>query len=457
MPRMSPGRYTRRADVVVIGSGPGGATVARGLARAGRNVLLLERGRDWRSSQLYGTYAGPMLWAERGALLFTKEGLHVVRPTMLGGATSMYCACSSPPAAWWRDRWGIALDTYARAASDELRIAPLPPELRGNASTRIAEAAGELGMPWVPQDKFMQPARTERFDCGAHCMLGCRCGAKWNAAEWVDDAARAGATVWTRARADRLLIENGAVSGVAGTRAGKHFTIEAGTVIVAAGGIGSAMLLRASGLDGAGRGIAMDTTTMVYGVSADRGSGYDPPMTWSRADDAGGVMFSTLVDPWLMYPIIMGVKGLRHALAWPRWGRSIGVMIKLRDEISGGIDDRGRITKGTTPVDRERLRAAEQVATRILRRAGCDPDSIVTTPLRGTHPSATVRIGAVLDTDLRTEVEGLYVCDASVFPEALGRPTVLTIIALAMRLADHLTGGADASRPSRADALSAGE
>ena len=66
-----------------------------------------------------------------------------------------------------------------------------------------------------------------------------------------------------------------------------------------------------------------------------------------------------------------------------------------------------------------------------------------------------MRIGDVLDTDLRTEVEGLYVCDASVFPEALGRPTVLTIIALAMRLTDYLTAGSGAQGRSRADALSA--
>jgi choline dehydrogenase-like flavoprotein len=44
----------------------------------------------------------------------------------------------------------------------------------------------------------------------------------------------------------------------------------------------------------------------------------------------------------------------------------------------------------------------------------------------------------MLDTDLQTEVQGLYVCDASVFPEALDRPTVLTIIGLAKRLAKHL-------------------
>ena len=78
------------------------------------------------------------------------------------------------------------------------------------------------------------------------------------------------------------------------------------------------------------------------------------------------------------------------------------------------------------------------MAGRLLRRAGCNPDTIFTTPLRGTHPSGTVRLGTLLTADLETPYRNLFVCDASVFPEALARPTVLTIIALAKRLADHL-------------------
>ena len=44
----------------------------------------------------------------------------------------------------------------------------------------------------------------------------------------------------------------------------------------------------------------------------------------------------------------------------------------------------------------------------------------------------------MVDTDLQTGVKNLYVCDASTFPEALDRPTVLTIISLGKRLSDHL-------------------
>jgi choline dehydrogenase-like flavoprotein len=351
----------------------------------------------------------------------------------------MYCGCAAPPPRWLKERYGVDVEAEADAAARELGIAPLPPSVRGEVSTRIAGAGRALGMNWQPQDKFMFPARAE-MDCGAKCMLGCRCGAKWSAAEYVDDAVAAGCRVLTRTRARRIIIEDGRAAGIDATGPDGPVTVRAQSVVIAAGGIGSVDLLRGAGIDSAGRGIAMDTTAMVYGVTSTGGMGSDPPMTWSCEDEDRGVLFSTLIDPWLMYPIIMAMKGPRWPLTWPRWRRTAGVMIKLRDEISGGIDDSGRIRKGLTTADRERLASAEQLAADILREAGCRSDSIFTTPLRGTHPSATARIGDAVDVELRTQVDGLYVCDASVFPEALGRPTVLTIIGLARRLAKRLAG-----------------
>jgi choline dehydrogenase-like flavoprotein len=293
-------------------------------------------------------------------------------------------------------------------------------------------------MEFQPQDKFMTPARAKHFDCSSKCMLGCRCGAKWSAAEYVDQAVAAGAQLSTRTTVDKLLIDDGRVEAVAGRRRGKPFRVETENVIVAAGGIGSPVLLRNSGISDAGRGMTMDITVMVYGHAQGKGMGGDPPMTWSYADDELGVLYSTLIDPWLMYPIIMTRKGPSYPLTWHRWGRTYGVMIKLKDEISGEVDARGKIMKGLTRNDRVRLSPAEGTARNILIRAGCKPDSIFSTPLRGTHPSGTVRIGELVGNNLQTGIGGLYVCDASVFPEALARPTVLTIISFAKRLAKHL-------------------
>jgi choline dehydrogenase-like flavoprotein len=228
-------------------------------------------------------------------------------------------------------------------------------------------------------------------------------------------------------------------SGVRGTHEGSSFLVEAGCVVLCAGGLGTPSIMRRSGFADAGNGVAMDTTVMVYGRGYDKGMGDDPPMTWSSIDDDLGVMYSTLLDPWLMYPIIMARHGISRPLTWRRWGHTLGVMIKLTDDVSGGIDDRGRISKGVTIADQRKLDKAAGVAARILQRAGCKGDSIFTTPLRGTHPQATVRIGDLVGTDLSTSLPGLYVCDASVFPRAVGRPTVLTILALARRLGRQLS------------------
>ena len=144
------------------------------------------------------------------------------------------------------------------------------------------------------------------------------------------------------------------------------------------------------------------------------------------------------MDPWLLYPLINSLKGLKYALTWPRWNHVLGVMIKLKDDISGGVFPDGKISKPLTANDRSRLAQAEEVCRKILIAAGADRSSIFMTPLRGTHPSGTVRLGTLVDQNLQTETRGLYVCDTSVFPEALDRPTVLTIIGLAKRLARHL-------------------
>jgi choline dehydrogenase-like flavoprotein len=425
--------------VIVVGSGPGGATLTRELTKRGRRVLLLERGADHRPHPWYGTYLGAVVYTDRASLLFTREGLNIVRPLMLGGATSMFCACATEPPAWLEERYGVGIRAEVAETAKELGIAPLPEELRGRASTRIAEAAQALGQDWQPQAKFLRPGAGRMDDCGARCMLGCRCGAKWNAAEYVDEAVKGGADLRPRARVDRVLIEDGHAVGVEGRLGRRPFTARAETVVLAAGGIGTPRVLQASGLKGAGDGMTMDATVMVYGLAREDGIGLEPPMTWSWEDPEGGYMLSPLIDPWLLYPAMAALTGLRRALTWPRWRKILGVMIKLKDEVSGGVFPDGTISKPLTEGDRARLARAEEVCRQILVRAGAEPASIFTSPMRGTHPSGTVRVGTLLDRDLRTEIEGLYVCDASTFPEALGRPTVLTIIGLARRLAKHLT------------------
>jgi len=312
------------AEVVVVGTGPGGATVARELARAGRRVLLLERGGPERGRPLYGTHLGALRYTERGGLFFTPEGIQVVAPRMVGGATGMFAGCAAPPPDWLRTKYGIDLRQEVAETIEELGIAPLPPEHRGAASTRLAEAARALGYAVYPQPKFIRPERAPRFRCGAHCLLGCRCGAKWSAAEFVEEAVRAGALLLPYAFVERVLLEGGRAVGVAGRIRGQPFIARADQVVLAAGGLGTPRILQASGFRGIGEGLAMDLTVIVYGRSRTDGNASDPPMTWSWEDPGLEVMFSTLMDPWLLYPLVAGMSGLRHVATWPRWRHARG-------------------------------------------------------------------------------------------------------------------------------------
>jgi choline dehydrogenase-like flavoprotein len=439
-----PGIREFSADVIIVGSGPCGATVARELCNKGKKVLILERGYDHRNKYYYGTYLGALRYSDRMSLLFTEEGLNIIAPIMVGGATSMFCGCAAEPPVWLKEKYGVDIDAEVKQTVAELEIQPLPENLRGSASTRIAMAGRALGYEWFAQPKFVNPQRSEHtvrgFDCQATCMLGCRCGAKWNAAEWVHEAAARGARLVEGARVEKVMIEDGHAAGVEGRLGFGKFSARAETVVISAGGIGSPRILQQSGMNQAGVGMTMDTTAMVYGTTREDGTGKEPPMTWSWENPDAGYMLSTLTDPWLMYPLAAVRKGLRPALRWSRWHKMLGIMIKLKDDISGGIYPDGKIRKPLTAKDNECLLEAYRVCRRILVEAGAKKSSIFMRPLVGTHPSGTVRIGSMLDRNLKSEIEGLYVCDASVFPEALGRPTVLTIIGLGKRLAKHLLG-----------------
>jgi len=433
-------KIIKETEVAVIGSGPGGATVARQMALAGREVLLLERGFDWRRNPLYGTYPGCMIYIDRSGMLLTREKLNIVRAIMTGGSSNLYCGTASMPPDWMKARYGIDIIPECEETVGELKIGPLPDEHLGPAAVRCMDAANDLGLNWEPYPKFMNVNRChDGFKCGAKCMLGCRCGAKWTASEYVDEAAASGAEVMSRTRVERVVIDGNKATGVIGMHKGIYpVEVRAKVVVSCGGGIGTARLLQRSGLTQAGQGMLMDPTVMVYGVYGGPPTYTDPQMSVGSFDDSNGYILSHLADPLLMYPLIMMLKGPLYPLRIVKYHRTMGIMIKVKDDVSGGVFLDGTISKPLTGMDRERLAHAENVCHRILVQAGADPGSIFTTPLRGTHPSGTVRIGEMLDADLKTELDNLYVCDASVFPEALDRPIVLTLLGLGKRLAKHL-------------------
>jgi choline dehydrogenase-like flavoprotein len=382
--------------------------------------------------------------AANAGLYFTEEWLSMTVPETTGGATIMYCGSVGRPVPWLKTKYNIDIEAQCDAAAEEIGVKPLPEELLGNCSRRVMAAANELGYNWEPLEKFMRPERCpSEFKCGAKCMLGCRCKAKWTAREYIADAKINGAELFVKHEVIDIMVEDGTAVGVRASHKGRLKEIRANTVVVSAGGIGSPRVLKRSGIAGAGDGCFMDATMLVYGVapSGRKGSYCDPPMSvgsWEYHEE-DGVMLSTLIDPWLLFPMMMILKGVKPALLSLRYPRVVGMMIKIKDELSGYVDVEGKVSKPMTRADRKKLDLGSVVSRRILAKAGCDPSFIFNSPIRGTHPSGTCRIGEVVDEDLKTyQYDNLYVCDASVVPEALDRPVVLMMIGLGRRLAAHL-------------------
>ena len=85
---------TIQADVVIVGSGPGGATMARELTRRGKKVILCEAGRYNKPRRL--TISTTTMMDNMG-FTFSKEGTWVVRPKTVGGASVVFCGTARKP------------------------------------------------------------------------------------------------------------------------------------------------------------------------------------------------------------------------------------------------------------------------------------------------------------------------------------------------------------------------
>jgi hypothetical protein len=126
----------------------------------------------------------------------------------------------------------------------------------------------------------------------------------------------------------------------------------------------------------------------------------------------------------------------------PRWrrpaGRILALMIKLADSERGRVPARGAgLDKRLTAEDRRRLAEAEALCRQILVRFGAEPASIFTGTLNAGHPGGMLPLTAADAETLHPGrlPENLYVADASLFPRSLGNPPILTILALARRVA----------------------
>jgi choline dehydrogenase-like flavoprotein len=420
-------------DAIVIGTGPGGASVARELALLGAKVLLLEQGS---AAPVQGTLAQMAAMAAvpgKGAF-FHRDASLLVRGITAGGSSTLnFATAADPPAALFAAH-GIDLVPALRELRAQLPLAPLPDKLVGPMAARMMEAARALSLDWRKLDKMIRP-QSCRTGCW-RCVYGCPFGAKWTARDFVDEACGHGAQLIDKAKVTRVIVKDGRAAGVETTVEGRLQTIEAPLVVLSAGGIGSPRILHRSGLGPRSSPFFSDPVVAVMGSVDDIDGGAEVPMAAGASLHEEGIALADLTLPKPMYQAFAAQVGRVDRLFAHR--RTLSLMVKIRDETGGGIGPRW-VDKTLQDADRRKFRDGVELARGILAKAGAR--HIFKSWHFAAHPGGSVPIGGQVDSNLQAATPGLFVCDASVLPGPWGLPPTLTLLALGKRLGAHLATG----------------
>ena len=426
MPKQAAQTY----DAIVVGSGPGGASVARELARRQLRVLILEQGsaapREGTLSQMAGIAAVP----GKGAFIHRDASL-LVSGIAAGGSTTINFATAAPPPLSMFAAYGIDLAPALESLRAELPMAPLPDELIGPMAKRIQQGALAREFGWRKLDKLIRP-QICRTGCW-RCVYGCPFGAKWTARDFIDEAVQLGAILVDEAKVEQVIVENGRATGVLYRRDGEMHQAFGANVVLAGGGIGSPRLLHRSGLHAQSSAFFSDPVIAVMGVVDDIDGGAEVPMAAGMYLPEEGIALADMTLPKPMYQAFAAQVGRLDRLM--SHARTLTLMVKIRDDIGGGVGPRW-VDKTLTAGDRTKFAVGVGMAREILRSAGAK--KIFKSWHFAAHPGGSLRIGEVVDGDLQTTTRNLYVCDASVIPGPWGLPPTLTLLCLGKRLGTNL-------------------
>jgi choline dehydrogenase-like flavoprotein len=450
-------------DVCVIGTGAGGAPVARALAEAGYKVTVLEEGDAHDPTEHTGRPRDMMpLLYRSGGQTATVGNPPIMLPLGrgVGGTTAVNSGtCFRAPAAI-RERWqrelGIELDDQYAQVEREINVTRVTEDIAGRNALIAKRGAEALG--W--SGRFLD--RNQRGCVGSGvCAFGCPRNAKQHAGiTYMNWAREAGAQIQTGTRVKRILISGGRAHGVE-TTDGR--TIHADRVVLAAGTIHTPALLAASGIrhPELGRNLSIHPATAAWALmdeEVDMVRGV--PQSYCVDEFAGeGLMFEGVAGPPDYLAMAIPFAGDRHREMMLRYRHIAQFGLMVSDTSRGRVGKRlirydlNKADTATVKRGIERLAellfaaGARAVYVPIagvgelrdlapLRRAKVTASKL---KLMAFHPLGTARAGAVLDADLRVRgTENLYVCDGSAVPSALGVNPQLTIMALATRLGEHL-------------------
>jgi choline dehydrogenase-like flavoprotein len=503
-PEETPGTLTEHAEVVVVGTGAGGAVVAAELAEAGVRVIVLEEG-DYYTGRDFT--ARPVeqirvLYRDRGmtgAIGNTFIGIPLGRT--VGGTTTVNSGtCWRTPEAVlqrWEQEFGIpnltggALTPEFERVERAIHVTPVPESLLGPGAEIFRRGAQALGFNGEAIPRNANGCRGTGV-----CAFGCPRDAKQSMnVSYVPRALRADARLHVRARVERVLLEGGRAIGVVaerldscGGRRGERLWVWAERVVVCAGALLTPVLLARSGAvrrgSPVGRHLRIHPATRVLAV-------FDEPVrAWEGVPQSyhvhefepeGIFLQGMFVPPGVQAAGVPGV-GLVHKERMAKYDRMASFGALISDKSSGRVFATGRrplVWYWMKREDVRRLLRAISIVSRVFFAAGArevfsgvrqqpvlrslaEAEAIEHLAVRAGdiemmafHPMGTARMGgdpascAVTPSGEMHGVPRLYVADTSLFPTSTRVNPQMTIMAFATRIAAGIAAGVHDSRAAR--------
>jgi choline dehydrogenase-like flavoprotein len=492
--REQPGDLRLDTDVVVVGSGASGAVVAAELAEAGQRVIILEEGPHFAPAEVQRMRPSESvrhLWRD-GATTFAvglgdSPMINVTMGRCVGGSSVLTGGvCFRTPDhvldEWVRGR-GLreltprGLEPAFLEVERQVHVEEVPVALRSRSTSLFGEGLAARG-------HTMKPTRRNTDGCNGcgRCNFGCPHGAKLSVDRvYLPRALRAGAQLWSDCLVEKILVKGGRAAGISGRlldgprgRRRGRVEVRARRVIVAAGGVHSPLLLRASGVGRrsrqVGRNLTLHPAFRMMARFDERVDGWKGALQSAFSDSferENITLVSLFLPPAILAATMPGVGpalaararavphlavfgGLIHDEAGGAVHRSLGREPILSYRM--GARDRALVPRVVRILAETYFAAgAREVFLPVLGMHPVGPDAFRRLDLEGIparrfecssqHPLGTCRMGpdpahSVVDPDGQSwDLPGLFVVDGSVVPTSLGVNPQLTIMALATHLA----------------------
>ena len=489
----------RSYDVVVVGSGAGGGTVAQRLVplvEAGGRALVLEQGARLGAAEFDGgeLTMPPALYEESGGFLTADGTMTLAFGRTYGGSTAVYTGTSLEPPERVIRGWDVPglehADLVRRTAryASENHVRLLPDEEINDNNRLFVEGCRRAGYACR---QF--PVNVDGCKGSSLCNLGCPNQAKQGTNRVQLPRAEAGG-VEVVTRAEALRLEEGTVHvRVGAPRPGEKggpsewepgdYRVRAGTVVVAGGAVGTSALLLRSGLGARlprlGRGFTCHPALILVAEhprEITNDVGHPKSYYVDRAEEEGWLLETCMYFPFVTAKNLTGF-GPEHGALMRAFPRLQMILVLAADRAVEGnrvtVDRHGRpvVHYGFTDEVVRGLAGATRAAARIFFAAGAvrahaplaDPQLLSTEdagrldervreehflPGRVSVSAAHLMGGCGMGRDAHDSVTDawgrvhgvpwLRVADSSLFPDSVEINPYLTVMALADRVGERL-------------------